>query len=124
MGKQTKKEVGKKGEEVAASFLRKKGYHILDKNFRCRLGEIDIIAQKDDQIVFVEVKTRKNLNFGLPQQAVTYFKKKRLTKLAQFYLAVHRLADFSCRFDVIAVMLNQDSVDSVHLVENAFESTF
>lgn len=116
--------MGRKGEDVALSFLKKKGYHILDKNFRCKLGELDIVAEEDDQIVFVEVKARKNLDFGLPQESLNYFKKKRLTSLALFYLTSHHLQQVSCRFDVVAVVFKENEAASIHLIKNAFKATF
>jgi len=120
----SKKKVGKKGEEIALSFLRKRGYNILDRNFRCRLGELDIVAEENNQIVFIEVKTRENLSFGLPQESLDYLKKKRLTRLALFYLASRHLKNISCRFDVVAVFLKKGRVENIHLIKNAFEATF
>jgi len=124
MKRQTRKDVGKEGEKVALSFLKKKGYRILDKNFRCKFGEIDIIAEENGQIVFLEVKTRRNLDFGLPQESLNYFKKKRLTRLAQFYLARYHLEGISSRFDVVAVIFKESRIHSIHVIKNAFEATF
>ena len=119
-----RKNLGKKGEEIALCFLKKKGYRILNKNFHCQLGELDIVAEENNQIVFVEVKTRKSLNFGLPQESLNYPKKKRLTKLALFYLTTHHLGEISCRFDVVAILVNREGAETVHLIRNAFEATF
>jgi len=104
--------------------LKKKGYFILDKNFRCPFGEIDVVAKEGQQIVFVEVKTRQNLNFGLPEEAVDYRKKKRLTKLALFYLKENHLENSSCRFDVVSLVVENKKVKSVYIIKNAFEATF
>lgn len=117
-------ELGRKGEKAALSFLRKKGYKILERNFRCRFGEIDIVAKKEDRIVFVEVRSRENLNLGHPEESLTYTKKKRLTKLALFYLSCHRLENIPCRFDVVAVVFEKGRIKNIHLVKNAFEATF
>lgn len=124
MNRKNRKVVGRRGEQVAISFLKEKGYRILDKNFHCKLGELDIVAQEGNQIVFVEVKTRQNLDFGLPQESLNYFKKKRLTRLALFYLASHYLKDVPCRFDVVAVVFKEGNPKSIRLIKNAFEATF
>ncbi|MBE0477838.1 YraN family protein [Candidatus Aerophobetes bacterium] len=121
----TRKDVGKKGEQVALSFLRKKGYKILDRNFRCRFGELDIVAEEDNQIIFIEVRSCRSLNFGSPLQSLDYFKKKRLTRLALFYLTSHNLKNASCRFDVVAVVFEEGSkIGSINLIKNAFVATF
>ncbi|MBC7190432.1 YraN family protein [Candidatus Aerophobetes bacterium] len=117
-------ELGKKGEKAALSFLRKKGYKILERNFRCRLGEIDIVAKNEDKIIFVEVRSRENLNLGYPEESLTHIKKKRLTKLALFYLKCRRLEDIPCRFDVVAVVFEKGEIKNIHLVKNAFEASF
>ena len=121
----TRKDTGKKGEEVALSFLRKKGYKILDRNFRCGFGELDIVAEKNNQIIFIEVRSCRSLNFGSPQESLNYFKKKRLTRLALFYLTSHNLKNVFCRFDVVAVVFEEGSkISSINLIKNAFGATF
>ena len=119
-----RKELGRKGEEIALSFLKKKGYHILDKNFRCPLGELDIVAREGDQIIFIEVKTRRSSGFGPPEESLNYIKKKRLTRLALFYLTNNRLKGVCCRFDVVAIVFKKEKVEAIHLIKNAFEATF
>jgi len=124
MSKYKNKEIGKRGEKLAISYLKKRGYRILDKNFRCKIGEIDIVAENDGQIVFVEVKTRHNFNFGLPEEALNYFKRKRLSRLALFYLSNHHLQKKPCRFDVVAILLEKEKPRDIHLIKNAFEAMF
>lgn len=93
----------RRGEALAALLLRVKGYRIEARNWRCSLGEIDIVAGKGDTLVFVEVKTRAGRSAGSPEEAVTASKQQRLVRLAHAYLA-HRSGEIpACRFDVIAV---------------------
>lgn len=122
MSKYRNKEVGKRGEKLALSFLKKRGYRILDRNFRCKIGEIDIVAEEGGQIVFVEVKTRRNFSFGLPEETLNYFKRKRLTRLALFYLSNHHLQKKPCRFDVVAILFKKEKPRNIHLIKNAFEA--
>lgn len=90
------------GEDAAASYLKKNKYKILKRNYRNKMGEIDIIAQKGDELVFVEVKTRSNSQFGTPAQAVTYYKKQRMVNAAKWYIAQNS-TDCNIRFDIIEV---------------------
>lgn len=119
-----RKDVGRRGEKIAFAFLKKRGYHILDRNFRCPLGELDIVAEEGGQIVFIEVKARQSFNFGLPEESLNYPKKRRLTKLALFYLSRYNLKKVSSRFDVVAILLDGEKVKDIHLIKNAFEATF
>ncbi len=93
---------GRFGEDVAAQYLAKKKYKILEQNYRNKIGEIDIIAQKGDDLVFVEVKTRSSAEFGTPAQAVTYYKKQKLVNSARWYISEHP-TDLNIRFDIIEV---------------------
>ena len=83
---EARQRLGKKGEDAACAYLERKGYVICRRNYRCRYGEIDIIAAKGGELSFVEVKTRRNLNFGLPRLAVTYAKQQKIRSAALFYL--------------------------------------
>jgi putative endonuclease len=98
-------ERGRRGEELAARALEAKGYTIVERNWRCPAGEIDVIAQQDDTLVFVEVKTRQGDRFGTPEEAVNRRKQERLLTAAQVYLAEYELADVAWRIDVIAINL-------------------
>ncbi len=115
-----KKKLGREGEDFAKRFLRKKGYKILETNYRTPIGEIDIIARDGDVIVFVEVKTRSSLEFGYPHEAVTQSKQNRLKKLALYYLKSQKLTDVSVRFDVIGLYLKEGTYKVDHFVD-AFE---
>lgn len=93
---------GQCGEEAAVSYLLKNKYKIIKRNYSNKCGEIDIIAQKDDDLVFVEVKTRNSDEFGTPAQAVTYYKKRNIINTAKWYLAKNP-TELNIRFDIIEV---------------------
>lgn len=113
-------ELGKSGEEAAVNFLTKKGYKILKRNYKNKLGEIDIIAKDDKTLCFVEVKTRTNLNFGYPQEAITIFKQRQLNKVALWYLKQYNLFDVPVRFDIVCVIFNQENKTEIEIIKNAF----
>jgi putative endonuclease len=107
--------VGSGGERAAADFLRERGYHILERNFRCRGGEIDLIAIDGGVLVFVEVKVRRTLSRGAPIEAVTLTKQARVRRAAQEYLTFCGRVFSRIRFDVISVMKTAKSTDITHL---------
>lgn len=109
-------ETGKEGEEIAALHLLKNGYTILARNFRCKKSEIDIIAQKDKTIVFVEVKTRTNGFFQEPELSVTRSKQKQITLGANFYIQENNI-DIDIRFDIVAITLSPFRLNHI---EDAF----
>ena len=111
---------GKEGEKIAADFLKKNGYRIIDKNFRCPLGEIDIVAREKGAIIFVEVKTRKSSELGYPEQAVGVRKQKKMSQLAMWYLQKKKIIDTSARFDVVAITM-LSSGNEIKLFKNAFD---
>jgi len=114
------KEIGELGERKAENFLLNKGYKILFRNFRCKLGEIDLIAQDKDYIVFVEVKARNTIVRGYPQESVNAYKQRQLIKSAMFYMQKNGMYDCNCRFDVVAILF--DKLDcNINHIENAFE---
>ena len=115
-----KKELGKKGEEVALRFLKKRGYGIIEKNDVCKLGEMDIIAKEKDTLVFIEVKTRTSTAFGPPQLAVNLSKQRQLSKVALNYLKEKHLEDVKARFDVVAILLGQKG-EEIELIKDAFD---
>lgn len=98
------KEKGYAAESLAVSYLEKKGLQILERNFRCRSGEIDLIARDGDCIVFAEVKYRSSTFLGQPEEAVDLRKQQRICKVALYYLATHGLLESPVRFDVIAIL--------------------
>jgi len=114
-----KKRVGNKGESIAEDYLKRKGYEIIHRNYRCRLGEIDIIAKDDDTIVFIEVRTKQNRNYGTPQDSVTPMKMDKISKTALSFIQGKNLTGFSYRFDFIAVTYSQGKPNIEH-IENAF----
>ena len=115
-----KKELGKKGEEKALRFLKKKGYRIIEKNYVCKMGEMDIIAKDKDTLAFIEVKTRTSMAFGPPQLAVNSSKQRQLSKVALNYLKEKQLEDVKARFDVVAILLEEKG-EQIELIKDAFE---
>jgi putative endonuclease len=115
-----RKELGDVGEKLARDFLKKKGYKVRETNFRCREGEIDIIAQKKDCLVFVEVRTRTSSGFGSPEESVTYAKKDKLIASTLNYLNSHKNLPQSWRIDFVAVELDQNGkAKRIEIIENA-----
>ncbi len=117
-----RKDLAAKGEELATEILANKGYTIIERNYRYGHGEIDIIATDPDSkcTVFVEVKTRKNLEFGEPEYAVTKAKQKQIRKVAELYLFEKEIRELDCRFDVIAILFEDIKNPVVNHYENAF----
>ena len=115
-------EIAKLGEKLAVEHLKTQGYQILAENYRYQRGEIDIISKHEERIVFVEVKTRRSLKYGVPQAAVTEQKQRQISKIALAYLQKHNLIDSPCRFDVIAIHLTRE-LDLLNLeqIKSAFE---
>lgn len=95
--------LGERGERAAAEHLLREGYEILHRNYRFGRGEIDLIARKGGTVVFVEVKARSSESYGAPEEAVTPGKVRRIRRIASAWMAVRRLSECDCRFDVIAV---------------------
>ena len=114
---------GKLGENCAAKFLEEQGYKIVARNFRIRSAEIDIIAQIDNVIVFVEVKARSNIRHGLPVEAVNLRKQKKIIAAASVFLQDENFCNCACRFDVVEVYLRGELVEEINHIENAFEVT-
>jgi len=116
------KRLGGIGEKVAIEYLKKQGYHIIETNFKCKQGEIDIIAADDDIIVFIEVKTRSSDVYGQPSEAVNYYKQRKIVQVALTYLAKRNLFNWMSRFDVVEVIMEQtDKIANINLIKNAFE---
>ncbi len=107
------KDKGMFGEDAAVAFLEKNGYRILERNFRCKSGEIDIVAWEKNQdsiLVFVEVKYRSNGNYGLPCEAVSKRQQARLRRTAETYLAYRKLTGYMCRMDIIEIYGMQEGI--------------
>ena len=113
--KQNNRKIGNCYEQAAAYYLEQSGYEIIERNYRCRIGEIDLIARDGEYLVFCEVKFRKSKNKGDSLEAVHRKKQKTIIRCAQWYLAEHNLQDLPCRFDVIGI-----SGRNICLVKNAF----
>lgn len=118
--------VGKLGEEIATAFLTARGYRILERNFRCKGGEVDIITRDpgDKSLIFLEVKARRGLSYGVPQLAVTPFKQRQISKAALTWLSQNRLHDTNARFDVIAILLAGNGQHEIEHIVNAFELVY
>ena len=119
-----RRETGILGEKLARSFLQEQGYHIIDTNYRCSEGEIDIVARHKDSLVFIEVRTKKSLEFGSPEESITPKKIERLKATALHYLQTHSQTHSDLpqlwRIDVVAIELNQQGKPlRIELIENA-----
>jgi putative endonuclease len=112
--------LGKKGEEIAVGLLKENGYKILIRNYKTKLGEIDIIAFDKDTICFIEVKTRQSDRFGLPSEAISGSKQRQISKVALMFLKEKGLLDKKARFDVVSILYSKDK-PQVDLIKNAFE---
>ena len=113
--------LGDRGEMAACVFLKDKGYEILEKNYKCKLGEIDIIARRNGRIAFIEVKTRTSVQFGMPQESVHFQKQEKIFKLAQWYLKEKKLEKIPVAFDVVAVLWEKGQTPMMRLIADAFE---
>lgn len=109
------REAGARGEARAARALRARGYRIVEQNFRCRSGEIDIVARDGDALVFVEVRTRRSDRFGSAIETISAAKQKQVVRVARAYLAARRLSPAACRFDVVGI-----TGDELVIIEDAF----
>lgn len=116
----SKQALGAEGERIAERYLRKKGYKLVERNYRCATGELDLIALDRRVIVFVEVKTRSHTRFGAPLEVVPHWKRKRMIAAAQFFLSQKRLHHRDARFDVVGISW-AGAEPVVEHVENAFE---
>lgn len=125
MSKHFNKLTGNYGEDIACDYLEKNHYQILERNFVSYRGEIDIIVEQDQTIIFVEVKTRAQSYCGLPAEAVTKSKMKQLYKVAEYYLYLHHLLEAKVQFDVIEVfLLGSHTVKLNHLQDVIWDSPF
>ena len=113
-----RKQTGQRGEDIAAAYFVERGYEIVERNWRCSVGELDIIMEGDDTLVFVEVRTRKGHRFGTPEESITSAKQARLIELAQTYLQETENLDRSWRIDVAAVTFGS-GLPQVNHIENA-----
>ena len=113
--------LGRWGEKRCEKFLKSKGLKILTRNYSCKTGEIDLImVDTDTTIVFVEVRTRADENFGTPEASITSAKKTRLLRTARYFLATNNIEDRPFRFDVVAIVLNESDQPEIRHYKNAF----
>ena len=110
-------EKGKLGEEIASRYIISKGGKIIERNYRTKIGEIDLIVKANNQLVFVEVKSRNSLNYGYPCEAVNYKKQRKIINVAKYYILNNSLENIPIRFDVIEIYLKDKKIN--HL-KNAF----
>ena len=111
--------VGKAGEEKATKYLKEKGDSIIEKNFRCREGEVDIIAKdKNKDLVFVEVKTRRTIEYGFPSEAVNHTKQNHIQKVAKYYILKNKVVNSTIRFDIIEILIGKTYF--IHHIKQAF----
>jgi len=115
-----RRELGNTGEKLARDFLKKKGYKIREANYRCREGEIDIVAEKKGCLIFVEVRTKTGTGFGSPEESVTFAKKEKIIASALTYMSEHQNLPESWRIDFVAVELDRNGkATRIELIENA-----
>ncbi len=118
---QARQGLGRTGERLAAEQLVRDGYRLLEQNFRCRYGEIDLIAEDADDLIFVEVKTRRGDAYGRPEEAVTPRKQQKIVQVATYYLDLHACSERSWRVDVVAVQLSRSGkLEEIRIYQHAF----
>jgi len=123
LGVVSRRQLGAIGEEAAVRALRRRGYRIRDRNVRCPMGELDLVAEDRGTLVFLEVKTRSTSDYGGPFEAISLFKQQRLQRLAVYYLSTRRLMDRPCRFDAVSVCVDSAGrIQAVELLVDAFEA--
>lgn len=111
---------GQHGEQIAVDYLKKIGYKIKQRNFRCRQGEIDIVARDGSTLVFIEVKSKGQATFGAPQAMVTHTKQSTITRVAMRYVQQHRVMNTALRFDVVAITFLPNKTPEVNHIPAAF----
>ncbi len=115
-----KKQFGNRGEDIAVDYLEGKGFEIVERNYHYGHGELDIIAKDKDVLVFVEVKTRKNLEFGPPELSITKNKQRQVRKVAEAYMIEKNITDTDVRIDVVAILIRKNLPPKITHIENAF----
>ena len=118
--KTARQNLGRTGEHLAAETLLQRGYHILERNFRCRHGEVDLVVEDEHDLIFVEVKTRRGITFGQPEEAITLHKQRKLQEVAAYYLDLHAYTDRSWRIDVVAVQFSTSGkLEEIRIYQHA-----
>lgn len=116
-------DLGREGEQLALKKLEDLGYECITLNYRCALGEVDLIARDGDTLVFVEIKTRRGKTLGYAKQAVTERKKRQISKVALTYMKANECCEAKSRFDVVAVRIGE-GVKEIEVVKNAFDLAY
>ena len=116
-------ELGRLGEDLALKKIKKMGYRCLVRNYRCTLGEVDLVARDGDTLVFIEIKTRRGKSLEYAKEAVSMKKRRQLSKVALFYMRDHDCADVKSRFDVVAISLEGNRRE-IEVVKNAFDLAY
>jgi len=106
---------------MASAYLTECGYRVLERNFSCKAGEIDIIAIQGDTVVFIEVKSRSSVKYGQPSEAVSIPKQRKIVKTALYYMQKNKLLDYMCRFDVIEILFDEENNQQINLIKDAFQ---
>lgn len=118
--KKLNKEIGDLGERFVSELLINRDYYIFENNFICNIGEIDIIARKDDYLCFIEVKSRYSLKYGTPCEAIDCYKQRKIKKIAQFFIMKNNLHNYIYRFDIAEVIFSINGDYIINYIENAF----
>jgi putative endonuclease len=117
-----RRDTGNLGEQLACSFLANNGYRIIETNYRCRDGEIDVVTQQKNILVFIEVRSKKGYRFGSPEESITEKKKEKLRAVAEHYTQNHENLPAEWRIDVVAVQMNSNGkVNRIEIIENAID---
>ncbi|MDY7034734.1 MAG: YraN family protein [Thermodesulfobacteriota bacterium] len=115
--------LGKLGEELALKKIKRLGYKCITRNYRCSMGEVDIIARDGDCLVFVEIKTRKGKSLRYAKEAINERKKRQISRVALAYMKANNCCDVKSRFDVVAINLNQGN-ERIEVIQNAFDLAY
>ena len=118
--KNYRKTLGTKGEKIAEEFLKNKGFQIIEKNYKNKYGEIDIIAKQEEELIFVEVRTISSAQFSDPETWVDLKKQNKLIRMANLYISEKDITNTNCRFDVIGITLTKSNKENIVHIENAF----
>ena len=116
-------DLGKRGEELALKKVQRLGYKCLTRNYRCPLGEVDLVAKDGDTLVFIEIKTRKGRSVGYAKEAVDERKRRQLSKVALTYIKANNCWHMKSRFDVVAISVNKNK-NEIEIVKNAFDLAY
>ena len=116
-------ELGRRGEELALKKIKRLGYTCIARNYRCALGEVDLIAKDGDTLVFIETKTRKGVSLAYAKEAIDARKRRQLSKVALAFMKANNCCEVKSRFDVVAVSL-QGNQERIEVIKNAFELAY